>query len=153
MNANDSRNAELLARMNNVRLAWSPNKMTAQNVGLVGTFLKLLLAEEEGHNPISLASIFITHLDQLVEEIIGFSDGELPRPGPRRWLHRLASALQFKWQRRFKEAYFSINENRIKEMKENGALRNIVPNVEGTTASDIWRAATIIPLSDIEPGT
>lgn len=134
-----------------MRKAWGFNRMTDQWRGRVGRFLEILLANEEGHNPTPLAFIFFAHVDQFVEDIVADA-ATRPGHGPREPLHRMGSALQLKWYKRFKEAYFAIGDNRMEGLK-NSALRNIVPKAEGGTASGIWRAAKIIPRNNIKPGT
>lgn len=89
----------------------------------------LLIDEQAMHNAVSLNCIALTYFDKALEAIMSKSTKDIAADEPRyQEIHAKATSLQHRWQQRFKERYFSIDEYRINDMRSR-ALRDLSLNL------------------------
>ncbi len=102
--------------------------------------LNQLLLEEVSPLPSTGHEIIIyTHLDKLLQEII--ESRYMWSAGPKSRLNAIfikSGSLVRKWQRRFKEQYFNIDQARTEAMKTNGALCGLTLADKDGGHESIW---------------
>lgn len=124
------------------------------NPGPLDKLIQAMLDDEDSSHPISLSIIAVSHFDKLVDDLVGFPKEFLVNEPELAAACAGASSLQLKWQQRFKGAYFALDTDRLRNLKEEGALHDIVPKGHGRVLPNIWRVArrTPIPDDDLKPG-
>ncbi len=97
----------------------------------------MLEDEHGGLEPIPLSTIDNCRLDKLFQEMRKFAD---VFPKDRRFDEVIGRVnfLEARWQRRFKQKWFDIDKERLKEMKQYGSLRGMTLNPGERTNHDTW---------------
>lgn len=113
--------------------------------------LNQLLLEEVSPLPATGFDMIIrTHLDKLLRDIIESKDVMSAEPKSRlNAIFIKSGSLVRKWQRRFKEQYFNIDQARNEEMKTNGALHGLTLAMKDSGNEHIWQVSHAKP-SDLE---
>lgn len=143
----------LLELSDTARATLKISSIPGKDLETLDTILEVMLADELSSQATELSVIARSRFDKLIEELV--TDKKHLTGSPRLAdIISKASSLQHKWQQRFKAAYFSIDEDRLKEMKDDGALHDVVPEQGDRKVPHIWRVVRRTPMmdSDIKPG-
>ena len=139
-------NAETLFEMTNVvREALKYLRIPNAESEALANILKYMLIDEQTPTEVSLKLISYCRLDKLLEDLHSFRDRMIKENRDSEIGQRFdevlgrASSLEYKWQQRFKTAYFSLDSERIKDMMKNGSLQDLVLNPMYKKGLDIWK--------------
>jgi len=138
-------NVETLRDMTDVvRDALNRGSFPTQEMEVLSEILRVFLIDEQSTQRAPDLSIIIeSRVDKCIEAI-NKTNSSIMADAPR--FHEIlmrASSLQHKWQARFKDKYFSIDNERIKDMKKMGALRDMTLNSAGWKNKQLWTVTDI----------
>jgi hypothetical protein len=152
----DDWNIDTLREMADVvREALRMGSIPIGEVEILSEILTVLLIDEQAmYNAVDLNLIALTYFDKLLEAIISKTTKDTD---PRlQAIHTRATSLQHRWQQRFKEKYFSIDDHRINDMRHR-ALRDLTPNLslpinleDWKIGNQLWLVAKNEPISHKE---
>lgn len=144
----------LLELSNAVRATLKTAEIPGRDLDALEKLLEVMLADEQSPQPTDLGVISISRFDKLLEALIGCDTKYLTEEAKLAAIISKASSLQHKWQQRFRASYFSIDEDRLKSLKVNGALHDIIPKDESRVIPRIWDVVRETPMavSDLKPG-
>jgi hypothetical protein len=145
----------LLEMTNVVRESLKIVSIQDRDMGRLDELFQIMLAMEGSPRATTLPLIFHSRFDKLLEEFAGLGRKVLADDPQLSVLASLATSLQLKWQQRFREDYFALDAERLRNLKEVGALHDIVPKDRRRETSRMWHIVnkTPIPESDLKPGT
>jgi hypothetical protein len=154
----DDWNVETLREMTDVvREALRTGFIPKGEMEILSEILTVLLIDEQAmHNAVDLNCIALTYFDKVLEAIMSKSAKDIAAEEPHyQEIHAKATSLQHRWQQRFKERYFSIDEYRINDMRSR-ALRdltlNLPTNLEDWKPEQLWLVTKSEPISHKEGG-
>jgi hypothetical protein len=138
-------NAETLLEMTNmVREALKFGRMPNLEKEALADILRFMLIDEQTPREVPLKLIFYSRLDKLLEDLHSFKDRMIKENRDSEIDLRFnevlsrASSLEYKWQQRFRTAYFCLDSERIKNMMEHGSLQGLLLNPVYKKGLGIW---------------
>lgn len=139
-----------LEMTNTVREALKTGFIPSAEAEIISELLSVLLADEKAQqNLVDLDLVMQTHLDKFLEDVVKVKD-EFAQESRFREIITRANSLQRKWQQRFKEEYFEIDEERTRRMKSTGILRGLQLNPGDWTTTQVWQVSKNEPISHTE---
>lgn len=116
----EKRNTNMMIDItNNIRAERHTKPPYDDVTGEINEILALLTDAEDSKRPISLSIISTSRLDKLLDELSDLRGDDLVEIED---LVRRANILRRKWQTRFGERYFAIDEGRLAQLSAQGAL-------------------------------
>ncbi|KAF7543880.1 hypothetical protein G7046_g9911 [Stylonectria norvegica] len=125
-------------------------------MGFLGAVLKdehagMPLLQEHSKVPmLEFATIESARLDKLLADILDPDKHPSPMPSRFRIDLDLAESLQRHWRRRFREAFFTIDQNRAKRLSTTGRLKDVVFTNDPKNPRALWKTKTCEELSEVE---
>ncbi|PMD43587.1 hypothetical protein L207DRAFT_564238 [Hyaloscypha variabilis F] len=147
--ANDEWNTETLREMTDVvREALQSGSIPSVHLEILSEILKALLIDEQSQSTaVGIDLIALTYFDKTLDAILSHTSRNIAIAEPRsQEVFLRATSLQHKWQQRLKERYFTIDDIRIKDMKER-ALRGLSLNVADWRTDQMWSVTSNKPIS------
>ncbi|KAF4979641.1 hypothetical protein FZEAL_4198 [Fusarium zealandicum] len=116
----------------------------------MGFLAAILRDETDGMPVIEFAAIENARLDKLLLDIV--DPENRPSPTPTRFDVdvRLAERLQRRWRARFREDYFTIDQERYLSLSKTGRLKDVEFNLESGSGQERWKAKGCETLSELE---
>lgn len=114
-------------------------------------FLNAVLKDEvSGSSMIDFPTIQDARLDKLLSDII--NPGNRPSPLPTRFRDDvvMVEKLQRQWRARFKELYFTVDQERYLRLPKTGRLRDVEMSTSTERDHRLWTTKTFETLSEIE---
>lgn len=140
----------LLELSNVVRAILRITQIPDRNKVPLEQLLEVMLGDENSRQPIELRIISTSRFDKLLEDLIEYNIQDQTDDLRVAAIVSKASSLQLKWQQRFKAAYFSIDEDRLKFLKAEGALHDVILNDGYRVFPHIWHVVRMTRLEDGE---
>ncbi|KAM5375905.1 hypothetical protein ACJZ2D_005695 [Fusarium nematophilum] len=116
----------------------------------MGFLAAVLRDETEGKPVIEFETIQNSRLDILLSDILDPENQTSQLPARFATDIQLAERLQRRWRARFKEAYFTIDQDRYCDLPRTGRLKDVAMNLKSTKPEERWRASGSETLSELE---
>ncbi|KAE9374716.1 hypothetical protein N431DRAFT_405640 [Stipitochalara longipes BDJ] len=147
---NDEWDTETLREMTDVvREALQLGSIPSANLEILSEILKALLIDEQNQSTaVGIDVIALTYFDKTLDAILSHTNQNIAiAEASIQEIFSRATSLQHKWQQRFKERYFTIDDIRLKHMKD-GALQGLSLNVGDWKTEQIWSVIYNQPISN-----
>jgi hypothetical protein len=147
--------AVLLELSNTVRTALRISRIPKKDMDTLDRILEVMLVEEQSPQATELSVISHSRFDKLIEALVVTNKKDLDDHPQFADVVSKAISLQHMWQQRLKADYFSLDEDRLKKLMDNGALHDVAPEHGSRQVPQIWRVLEMTPMkdSDLKPGT
>lgn len=116
----------------------------------MGFLTAVLKDETSGSSMIDFGTIQNARLDKLLSDII--NPGNRPSPLPTRFRDDviMVEKLQRQWRARFKELYFTVDQDRYLILSRTGRLRDVEMSSSSQMDQRLWTTRTFETLSEFE---